>query len=413
MRYARSLVITAVLATALYAVVGGQGVVVTPARFQALDATGAQCAGCLLYTYAAGTTTNQTTYADSALTVPHENPIILNSAGQTTIYVSPTLAYKYVLRTSAGVELWTVDNVLGPFSGVISITAANARGLQISRTSADAGLSLSSSGGSGKTYGMVSTTTGTLVIQDDADASPGFQLGPGEAITAVTTGVFTVSGGRLAATGTGNHDISGSSTTGNDLRVRNTNSGTGAYSGVTVGNDTSATAGWLYQTSSGYTPLGYNVASGTHLLASQAGGLSVVASHAAGDIRFYTGGSTTPALTIDDTGLVTIGRLAGGVFNPTVGTTNDANIGAASVIIFNSGLSGADLTGIAGGINGRQIWAVVSGSNSLVLQHEDTGSTAANRFTSLTGADITVTNAKAVQMIYDGYTSRWLVFDTK
>jgi hypothetical protein len=81
--------------------------------WQFFDNNGAPLAGGLIYTYAAGTTTPQATYTTSAGTVPHPNPIVLNSAGRVPggeIWLLPA-SYKFILQTSAAVLIATYDNV--------------------------------------------------------------------------------------------------------------------------------------------------------------------------------------------------------------------------------------------------------------------------------------------------------------
>jgi hypothetical protein len=63
-----------------------------------------------LYTYSAGTTTLLATYSNVGLTSANANPIVLDSAGRCTLFLSPT-SYKFVLKTSAGVTVATRDNV--------------------------------------------------------------------------------------------------------------------------------------------------------------------------------------------------------------------------------------------------------------------------------------------------------------
>lgn len=72
---------------------------------------GLPAAGCKLFTYAAGTSTPKATYQDAAGTVPHANPITLNSKGEAVIYWSG--AYKVDLKTAAGAQItgYPVDNV--------------------------------------------------------------------------------------------------------------------------------------------------------------------------------------------------------------------------------------------------------------------------------------------------------------
>jgi len=71
---------------------------------------GSVAAGCLLYTYAAGTSTPKATYTDSAGTTPHANPVVLDSKGEAVIYWSGN--YKIDLKTAAGVQItgYPVDN---------------------------------------------------------------------------------------------------------------------------------------------------------------------------------------------------------------------------------------------------------------------------------------------------------------
>lgn len=71
-----------------------------------------------VYTYAAGTTTPKEAFKDAAFTIPHENPIILDSRGEALIYWDGL--YKVVLKYPSGKTIWTVDNVDG--SGLVLST---------------------------------------------------------------------------------------------------------------------------------------------------------------------------------------------------------------------------------------------------------------------------------------------------
>jgi hypothetical protein len=63
-----------------------------------------------LYIYLSGTLTPATAYTDVALTTPHANPIILDAGGRAVLYLAAG-SYKFVLKTSADVEVWTSDPV--------------------------------------------------------------------------------------------------------------------------------------------------------------------------------------------------------------------------------------------------------------------------------------------------------------
>ena len=86
------------------------GNVMPQPRFVGLDGNGDPLNGGKLYAYSAGTTTPLDTYTTSVLDVANANPVVLDSAGRATVYLSAN-AYKFVLKTSADVEVWTQDNV--------------------------------------------------------------------------------------------------------------------------------------------------------------------------------------------------------------------------------------------------------------------------------------------------------------
>lgn len=78
---------------------------------QFMDNAGAPLNGGKLYTYEPGTTTAKTTYQDAALSTAHANPIVLDSVGR-----PPSNAVwcdgetKFIVKTSADVTLFTLDN---------------------------------------------------------------------------------------------------------------------------------------------------------------------------------------------------------------------------------------------------------------------------------------------------------------
>lgn len=80
------------------------------ARF--FDSNGDPLSGGLVYTYIAGTTTPLATYSDQEVT-PNTNPVVLDSNGEADIILAAASTYKIVLKDSAGVTQWTVDNVSG------------------------------------------------------------------------------------------------------------------------------------------------------------------------------------------------------------------------------------------------------------------------------------------------------------
>jgi hypothetical protein len=92
---------------------------------QFFDNNGVPLNGGLIYTYQAGSSTPLTTYTTNNGTVPNSNPIILDAAGRTPqeIWLQVGFSYKFILQTSAGVTLQTLDN-LYPILQTSSATAS-------------------------------------------------------------------------------------------------------------------------------------------------------------------------------------------------------------------------------------------------------------------------------------------------
>ena len=82
---------------------------------QFFDDDGDPLVGGKLFSYAAGTTTPLATYTDDSGAVANTNPIILDAGGRTpsAVWLTGGSAYKFVLKTSADVEIWTFDDISG------------------------------------------------------------------------------------------------------------------------------------------------------------------------------------------------------------------------------------------------------------------------------------------------------------
>ena len=98
------------------------------AGWQFFDNNGVPLAGGLLYTYSAGTTSPLATYTTSSGITANTNPIVLDAAGRPANEIWLTsAAYKLVLKTSAGVQLWSMDNITGlPAAGSQAYATATA-----------------------------------------------------------------------------------------------------------------------------------------------------------------------------------------------------------------------------------------------------------------------------------------------
>ncbi len=92
--------------------------------FSPLGMGGLAIPGARLYTYVAGTTTNQATFTDETGVSANTNPVILDSNGQANVWLTPGVSYRFDLYDANGVLLRTTDNVPGgTLAGQSSVTA--------------------------------------------------------------------------------------------------------------------------------------------------------------------------------------------------------------------------------------------------------------------------------------------------
>lgn len=80
-------------------------------KYRAMDNNGAPISGAVLYFYAEGTSTPQSAYTDSALTVAITSATSDGNGWFDEIYLSTTLGYKIVLKDADDATIWTVDNI--------------------------------------------------------------------------------------------------------------------------------------------------------------------------------------------------------------------------------------------------------------------------------------------------------------
>src|SRR3990167_10654506 len=135
-------------------------------KFKAAYATtNLPLSGGLLYTYTRGTTTNKTTYSDIGKTTANANPVVLDSAGEATIFWDGS--YKFVLKDSAGNTLWTQDDV-NVTESTTALASDYAFGLVTNGSFED------DTDGDGDPDGWTVTRTGTVAL-DATDANHGAQ----------------------------------------------------------------------------------------------------------------------------------------------------------------------------------------------------------------------------------------------
>lgn len=108
-----------------------------------------------------------------------------------------------------------------------------------------------------------------------------------------------------------------------------------------------------------------------------------------------------------------------GTISPSLGGVNQndwAPTGAGSSYTWSlaSGGGSPSITGIAGGVDGREIALVIVSGASIVIPNESASSTAANRIFTATGATCTLsaTTQRQLKIRYVGALSRWVVVGT-
>ena len=104
---------------------------------QLFDNNGNPLSGGKIFTYAAGTTTPQTTYTSSSGSTAHSNPIILDAAGRVPggeIWLNYTQSYKFIVRTSTDVLIATYDNIGSNFNTAFLLANFAGNGVQTAFT---------------------------------------------------------------------------------------------------------------------------------------------------------------------------------------------------------------------------------------------------------------------------------------
>ena len=149
-----------------------------------------------IYTYAAGTTTPQTSYTSSLGTVANANPIILDSDGRlpSDLWVSQGVAYRFVLADSTDVVIGTYDNIPGINDGsLLTVPWTSVTG----KPTTVAGYAISdalTTTVAAATYAPIAspTFTGTPVIPDNATVSANHAVGYRDAPQNANTDSYTL-----------------------------------------------------------------------------------------------------------------------------------------------------------------------------------------------------------------------------
>jgi len=159
-------------------------------------------AGGKVYFYEAGTSTPKDTYTDSTEGTPNTNPVILDANGEASIWLASG-AYKMAMKTSADVQLWEEDNVIGEgatgyLSSVTekgasySLESADKDGLLIATASLTFALLAASTAGEGWSVTFKNNHTAAITIaragSDTIDGATSYSLPAGATVTIVCDG---------------------------------------------------------------------------------------------------------------------------------------------------------------------------------------------------------------------------------
>lgn len=232
-------------------------------RSQFFGTSGLPLSGGLIQTFAAGTSTPIATFTDSTGATPNANPIVLDSSGTASIWLTNGVAYKFVIQTSGGVTVETIDQVIPPLSsnsagpqkqiftanGTFTIPAVSLAKLTVTGGGGAGGGGTAaantsgSGGGSGGTAikwlsGLTPGNTLTVVVGSGGagvNGAPG-NAGVASAVSSGTQVIATVTGNPGGGGGTGTAlGGTGGTATGGDLNLSG-NSGT--FELVTASNGT-------------------------------------------------------------------------------------------------------------------------------------------------------------------------------
>jgi hypothetical protein len=354
---------------------------------QFFDNNGNPLSGGLIYTYAAGTTTEVATYTSSSGGTANANPIVLDSAGRTPaqIWLTEGSSYKFVLQTSLNVTIKTDDNIFASYELATEVgVVVNRGGNSVNTNTAVGGVPGSPPTGAAlasNTTGSNNTAVGYNAMTANTDGFQNTAVGS-EALDANTSGDYN--------TGVGYQALTAASTA-------NYNTGIGyrALQATTTGaGNTAVGSDALLLTSTGAD----NVAVGYGSLDAYTGSDAVAIGRSA--LGANTSGTGNTAVGKDAALLVVTGA-----YNVAVGwtaldaatTSNNTAVGASALGALTSGANNVALGFQAGD-------ALTTGSNNLVLGYDADVSAAG------VSNEITLGNASVTSMRVPGLT---LTFSVK
>jgi hypothetical protein len=195
---------------------------------QFFDINGEPLVGGKVYTYQAGTATPQATYTDNTGVSVNSNPVVLNARGEASIWLGAAI-YKFKLTDANDVEIWTVDYIASPVSGVSPSFTGNA---SLATNSSSPAFTITQSG-----FGPAMEITGDVTL-----VAPSVFTGAWAYLPAGTTMTFVQSAAPTGWTKSTTHNnkalrvVSGSASSGGSVAFTTAFSAARALSGSTDGH---------------------------------------------------------------------------------------------------------------------------------------------------------------------------------
>ncbi len=342
-------------------------------------------------------------------TSPRITTDLLDANGNSILRMSPTGS----ATQSIGIANNTVGNAVSLTASTPTQTASAQAGTGFNFVAAPAVAGSSNAGAANG--GSFSFTTGDGARLTSGNGNSGdFIVQIGELVGSGTRGAFQFRSGVSNTsewqwykdfTDTSNYSrIAFGKRSGSDFYVVAEKLGTGVAGQVYIQNN-SGGGMFLSTNTGGSWNLGWNTS----------GILGLSASNATIDVGFKR--VAPRVVEINDNTASNGGSLRSIPDSPTQITADQNNYQAGSGRSMFYRLStdaSRNVTGLnpAGGTNqnGEVHYIINVGSNNIVLVNESASSTAGNRFTNSTGADITLAANEAALLIYDNTSSRWRVF---
>lgn len=155
------------------------GTVMPSPKFYCFDNNGVIASGAKLFTYDAGTTTKRATYSDAALTSANANPVVCDSSGRATVFLTPGISYKFTLAPSTDTDppaaaYWTVDSISTVPFGTTDLDVMGTAGEAL--TAGNALYLSDGAGGCGATAGRYYKTDADLTCASTTAQAIGFAV---------------------------------------------------------------------------------------------------------------------------------------------------------------------------------------------------------------------------------------------